>query len=204
MSVIVIDGMTGAGKSTLANILAEELRFDLIAEVFRDDDDLLGKYFSEGSRWCFPMQISFLTNRFIQYREAVAGENVIMDRSIFSDPIFACLYHANGDMKPEEYRVYKRLYQSLINSLTPPDLVIYLDVTAEEAIARIKRRARADELAVSEQYWRNLHALYADHYRNYRHSPLFWLDVNQLDYANDRASRNQVVHEVKARLGMAK
>lgn len=86
--------------------------------------------------------------------------NAIMDRSIFSDPIFANLYFENGDMETEEYFVYKSLFHNLTASLIAPKLVVYLDVSDDEAIRRIRLRGREDELGMQKGYWRQLHSGY--------------------------------------------
>lgn len=194
---MVIDGMTGVGKTSLLNILVEELKLKPYHEIFRDKNDLLGKFYNEGSRWCFPMQISFLNNRFSQYREACDLGEAVMDRSIYSDPIFAELYYQTGSMEAEEYWVYKSLFNNLVESLDPPRLVVYLDVSAEEAIRRIKLRAREDELKVPDSYWRKLHEVYTDYYDNYRLSPLLRVDVNGLDFVNNESHRREVLQIVR-------
>lgn len=190
---IVVDGTTGVGKTSLIQILSEEFCLITYNEIFRDDHNLLGRFFSEGSRWCFPMQISFLNNRYLQYTEASYTQNTIMDRSIFSDPIFANMYLNDGNMSAEEHSVYKALYDSLVSSLVPPKLIIFLDVTSDEAIRRIKTRGREDELLMPDEYWINLHEAYSTYYKNYTASPLLRIDVTDLDYVNEEIDRQSVL-----------
>ncbi len=196
---MVIDGMTGVGKTSLLDILVEELKLKPYKEIFRDENNLLGRFYNEGSRWCFPMQVSFLNNRYAQYREACELGNAVMDRSIFSDPIFAEFYHQTGAMEAEEYWVYKSLFRNLVESLEPPKLVVYLEVSAEEAIRRIKLRGRDDELKMPESYWRNLHRAYTEYYKGYWFSPLLRLNVNELDFVNNGGDRRAVVSAVRER-----
>lgn len=193
---VVIDGMTGVGKTSLLKIIAAKLNLVPYEEIFRDENDLLGKFFTAGKEWCFPMQISFLNNRFIQYKEALKLGNVVMDRSIYSDPIFASFYYKSGDFKPEEYYVYKSLFNNLIESLKPPSIVIYLSVSAEEAMRRIKKRGRSDELQVSDSYWRALHDEYSKYYKKYRLSPLLTINVDSLDFVNNLSDQESIVRTV--------
>lgn len=197
---IIVDGTTGVGKTSLIKILTEEFEFIAYNEIFRDDNNLLGRFFNEGNRWCFPMQVSFLNNRYLQYIEAMSIENAIMDRSIYSDPIFADMYLQEGNMSSEEHSVYEALYHSLTSSLTPPGLVIYLDVTAEEAIRRIRRRGREDEIQMPNQYWKNLHKCYTHYYQKYSSSSLLKLDVTHLDYVHNKKDRDFVVGQVSQAL----
>jgi len=83
--------------------------------------------------------------RMLVFSEACQMGNAIMDRSIYSDPIFARLYYETGDMEPEEYFIYQSLFGTLVESLDPPELVVYLDVSADEAVRRIQNRGREDE-----------------------------------------------------------
>lgn len=194
---MVVDGMTGVGKTSLLNVLVKELNLTPYIEIFRDENDLLGKYYTEGRRWCFPMQLSFLNNRYSQYKDACLLNNAIMDRSVYSDPIFAGMYYKTGDMVPEEYFVYKSIFRNLVESLEPPGLIIYLDVSAEEAIRRIKLRGREDELQMPLSYWRNLHEVYTEYYRNYKLSPLLKIDVDDMDFVNNSADRAVIVKMVR-------
>jgi deoxyadenosine/deoxycytidine kinase len=191
---IVVDGTTGVGKTSLIKLLTEEFGYIAYNEIFRDENNLLERFFTEGNRWCFPMQISFLNHRYIQYKEASYLNNTIMDRSIYSDPIFAGMYLKEGNMSSEEHSVYTSLFNSLTSSLTPPELVIYLDVTAGEAIRRIRGRGREDELLMPEEYWLNLHEGYSNYYRNYSSSPLLKIDVTQLDYVNRENDRKYMTN----------
>ncbi|MDO9535987.1 MAG: deoxynucleoside kinase [Bacillota bacterium] len=194
---VVVDGMTGVGKTSLSGLLARKFNLQTFEEIFRDENDLLGKYFKEGKKWCFPMQVSFLNNRYQQYKEACKIPNAIMDRSIYSDPIFAELYYKKGDMKPEEYFVYKSLFRSLVDSLKPPKLVIYLDVSLDEVIRRIKMRGRNDELNMPDSYWRDLLETYTLYYDNYKLSPLLKINVNDLDFVNNPRNTSKIVEVFK-------
>ncbi len=190
---VVVDGMTGVGKTSLMEILVKEFGFKPYSEIFRDENNLLGKYYSEGRRWCFPMQLSFLNNRYNQYKEACQMGNAIMDRSIYSDPIFAQLYYKIGDMEPEEYFIYQSLFGTLVESLDRPELVVYLDVSADEAIRRIQHRGREDELKMPHSYWRNLHEVYTDYYSHYQLSPLLRINVKEMDFVNNQKDREEII-----------
>lgn len=194
---MVVDGMTGVGKTSLLDVLVKELNLTPYVEIFRDENDLLGKYYAEGRRWCFPMQLSFLNNRYSQYKDACRLGNAIMDRSVYSDPIFAGMYYKTGDIEPEEYFVYKSIFRNLVESLEPPGLIIYLDVSADEAIRRIKMRGREDELKMPLSYWRNLHEVYSEYYRNYKLSPLLKIDVDDMDFVNNSGDRAAILKIVK-------
>jgi deoxyadenosine/deoxycytidine kinase len=194
---IVVDGMTGVGKTTLVNILAEELDLVPFTEIFEDENQLLHKFFHDRERWCFPMQINFLNHRFRQYKEATAMNSAIMDRSIYSDNIFARMYKEIGYMTVEEYNVYHSLLYNMLESLEPPRLIVYLSVDAKEAIRRIRKRGRKDELEVEDGYWRRLHRFYEEQYRNYKMGNLLVVNANDLDFVKYKDHRQQILDTVK-------
>ncbi len=193
---IVVDGMTGVGKTTLVHMLAEELDLVPFEEIFKDENNLLHKFFYERERWCFPMQINFLVHRFRQYKEASRLNSAVMDRSIFSDPIFARMYREVGYMTQEEYNVYENLLENLLEHLELPYLVVYLRVEAKEAIRRIRKRGRPDELGVEDAYWRRLHRFYEENYRSYP-GELLIIDANDLDFVKYREHRRKIIQAVR-------
>lgn len=193
---IVVDGMTGVGKTTLVDILAKELELYPFNEIFEDQNKLLHKFFHDRKRWCFPMQVNFLNHRFRQFKEASLLDSAIMDRSIYSDSIFAGMYQDIGYLSREEYNVYQSLLSNMLEHLSPPKLVVYLKVSAREAIRRIRKRGRPDELEVEDSYWRKLHGFYESHYNGYKLTQLLTIEVDDLDFVSFKNHRTIVVDEV--------
>ncbi|MBC9783721.1 deoxynucleoside kinase [Heliobacterium chlorum] len=193
---LVIDGVTGVGKSTLVDLLAKNLNLVEFREMFEDENQLLHKFFHNRERWAFPMQINFLTNRFKQYREASRSNQAIMDRSIYSDGIFAKMYREQGYLTVEEYNVYENLLNSMIDGLEPPRLMVYLKVDTDEAIRRIHMRGRADEVEVERDYWALLNVFYENNYRDYKGGSLLTLDVTNLDYVHKPEDRAFILQEI--------
>ncbi|MBM7866176.1 deoxynucleoside kinase [Heliomicrobium gestii] len=193
---LVIDGVTGVGKSSLVDILSERLKLVAFSEMFEDENQLLHKFFHNRERWAFPMQINFLTNRFKQYREASRTNRAIMDRSIYSDAIFARMYREQGYLTVEEYSVYENLLNSMLEGLTPPRLMVYLKADTDEAIRRIQRRGRSDELTVEREYWAMLNLFYENNYRGYQGGQLLTIDVGALDFVHNPDDREAVLDKI--------
>lgn len=194
---LVIDGMTGVGKSSLVEIIAAELDLVPYEEIFEDKHRLLYKFFEDRKRWAFPMQVNFLNNRFQQFKEASAVSNVVMDRSIFSDDIFARMYRHLDYLCIEEYDIYKGLLDSMMNLITPPQLMVFLKVDTQEAIKRIHTRNRPEETAVEESYWSRLNDCYNEHYAGYKRGKLLTLEVSRLDFVHSTTDRNIVIEKIK-------
>jgi len=193
---IVIDGMTGVGKTTLVEILSRELDLVAFSEIFEDDNQLLHKFFHNREKWAFPMQINFLNHRFRQYKQASALNSAIMDRSIYSDNIFALMYRELSYFTPEEYNVYLDLLENMLEHISPPVLTVYLRVSAKEAIRRIRKRGRPDELEVEDNYWRKLCSFYDEAYRHYPGN-LLVIDVDDLDFVRFKDHRFRIVGGIK-------
>lgn len=193
---MVVDGMTGVGKSSLVDILSGELDLEPFNEIFEDENNLLHKFFHDRKRWCFPMQVNFLNHRFKQFKDASALNSAIMDRSIYSDSIFASMYKELGYLSREEYNVYQSLLGNMLEHLNPPKMIVYLKVSSKEAIRRIRKRGRPDELEVEDSYWKKLHGFYEKHYSGFRLTSVLSIDVDDLDFVKFKNHRRIVVDEV--------
>ncbi|HAS79899.1 MAG TPA: deoxyguanosine kinase, partial [Fusobacteriaceae bacterium] len=106
--IICIDGVVGAGKSTLGDILAKELGISLFEEPVLNNP-ILDKFYYDKKRYSFPLQIFFLNKRFKMIKEANLLNGCVMDRSIYGDVIFARMLMEDGDMTPEEFELYEEL-----------------------------------------------------------------------------------------------
>lgn len=194
---IVVDGVTGVGKSSLVNIICDEMGLKPFNEMFEDENRLLQKFFHDREKWAFAMQTNFLTNRFKQYQQAMKIGRAVMDRSIYSDRIFALMYLKHGYLGPEEYAVYNNLLHTLLEHVTPPKLMIYLQVSTDEAIRRIHRRGRPDEIEVERDYWDLLNQFYEKHYREFNLGQLLVLKVDHLDYVHKPDDCRYIMDEIK-------
>ncbi|MDD3852797.1 MAG: deoxynucleoside kinase [Syntrophomonadaceae bacterium] len=194
---IVVDGVTGVGKSSLVKIISEEFELKPFSELFEDENRLLHKFFYDRPKWAFPMQTNFLTNRFKQYKQAMRVGHAVMDRSIYSDRIFARMYLEYGYLNPEEYAVYNNLLNTMLDHVIPPNLLVYLRVNTDEAIRRIHRRGRPDEVEVEREYWDRLNNFYEANYKDFNLGKLLILQVDDLDYVHRPEDREYMVSRIR-------
>ena len=193
----MVDGVTGVGKSSLVKIICEEMGLKPFSEMFEDENRLLHKFFHDREKWAFPMQTNFLTNRFKQYQQAMKVGKAVMDRSIYSDRIFALMYLKQGYLIPEEYAVYNNLLHTLLEHVTPPKLLVYLQVSTDEAIRRIHRRGRPDEIEVEREYWDMLNQFYEKNYREFDLGQILVVRVDHLDYVHKPDDRKFIMDEIR-------
>jgi deoxyadenosine/deoxycytidine kinase len=204
--VIVVDGVVGCGKTSLARILEEELGIKLYEELGSQDTlNLLDQFYANKTRWAFTLQIHFLNLRFRQIKDIHANGGGLLDRSIFGDNIFAemlaeDLEEGGAGMTWEEYRTYNTLLSSMLEHAQNPTLLIYLQASVETAKQRIDTRNRGLESMVDTAYWKRLNDKYEAWFAKYDKSPKIIINVDGLDYVNNAEDRKKVVAIVKQKL----
>lgn len=199
MGTICIDGVVGAGKSTLGEILAEELGIEFFREPVLNNP-LLDKFYYDKKRYSFPLQVFFLNKRFQMIKEAEALNGCVMDRSIYGDVIFAKMLMEDGDMSREEFDVYEDLLNNMLEHVKRPRLMIYLENSVDKAMEKIKRRGRDYEQIVSKDYWEALNRNYTEYFGNYNISEILVINVNELDIKDNLEDRNYFIELVKSKL----
>lgn len=198
-SMIVIDGVVGAGKSTLANILVKERGLVLFEEPVVNNP-ILEKFYHARQRYSFSLQVFFLNQRFRHIKEASKLSHAVLDRSIYGDVIFARMIHDSGEMTTEEFNLYIDLFENMIEHCKPPKLMVYLEISVDEAIQRIQKRGREYEQIVEREYWERLNRYYRDYFRQYSCSPLLKINVDRLDFENNESDRKYVLSLIDRKL----
>ena len=157
---IGIAGMIGAGKSTRATSLAKHLGIKAYYEPV-ENNEYLADFYKNTPKYAFQMQVYLLTRRFQQHQEIIwRGESAVQDRTIYEDSVFAAMLAKSGLMEERDYRTYKQLFQYMSNFMCKPNVIVYLDVTPERSLERIKMRNRDVETNVSIDYLTNLYNEY--------------------------------------------
>ncbi|AVP49269.1 deoxynucleoside kinase [Williamsoniiplasma luminosum] len=164
---IAIFGTVGAGKSTVSNLISEKYGYEIFPEPI-EQNPYFEDYYRDMKAHVFKMQIYMLTARSQQLTQAKALKNVIFDRTILEDPIFVKVNHDLGTMNDIDFKTYNDFYEQVIipslGSRNEFDLVIYLKVTTDKAIERIKERGIKAELQTPRQYWETLNKRYDDYF----------------------------------------
>lgn len=202
--VIVIGGMIGLGKTTVAEILAEQLGSQVFYESV-DDNPILPLFYTsskeeiEAKRYPFLLQLYFLNSRFKTIKDALQHENNIIDRSIYEDWYFAKRNRDLGRISALEFEMYEKLLKNMMEELTglpkkAPDLMVYLKGSFETVLKRIQLRGRSYELDQSlVDYYKFLWENYDDWVLNhYKASKVVMIDMDKYDVRN-ASDRHEVI-----------
>ncbi|MHA2031854.1 MAG: deoxynucleoside kinase [Candidatus Kariarchaeaceae archaeon] len=155
--IIWVEGNIGAGKTTLSHILEKELGYRGFYEPV-DSNPYLQDFYEDPKRWAFPMQIEMLHRRYAMQQLAAFEcttysqfHGAIIDRGLPGDRVFAKIHTDEGNISQREWETYEKCYNIMTRSLTPPSLMIYLDVDPKECYYRARSRARDQEAGVEDQ-----------------------------------------------------
>ncbi|HMQ56405.1 MAG TPA: deoxynucleoside kinase [Anaerolineae bacterium] len=184
---ITISGNMGVGKSTLTQLLAEDLCWTPVFEAV-DGNPYLSDFSRDMARWSFQSQVYFLSQRLRTQRElAQHSSSVVQDRSVFEDAeIFARNLHQRGEMSPRDYQVYRELYDEFMQFLAKPDLIVYLKASLPTLIGRVRRRGRDFERDVSPLYLQQLNELYNAWIDDFTLCPVLTIDADRADFVKSR------------------
>jgi deoxyadenosine/deoxycytidine kinase len=198
---IAIAGNIGAGKSTLVEFLSRAYG---IAPYYEpsEDNPYLPDFYKDMKRWSFHSQLYFLSNKFRIHQELDRMPGlVVLDRTIFEDAeIFATALHDMKRMDDRDWNTYWAFYQSILNAIRPPDLMIYLRCSMRTLRKRIRLRGRAMEQDVPLSYLKRLDRLYEQWVASYDLGEILVLETDKLDYINDLVHRLDVMERIEAML----
>ncbi len=184
---IVVDGIIGAGKTTVAKMVSEHLNIPMFEELKNDDLEntiehrMLNKFYADQSRWSAIIQVMFLNERFRDLKKIEEDEQfAILDRSIYGDEIFAKTINKRGNMSDDELTIYQELLHNMLEHINPPKLLIYLDVSIDTAMERIRKRHRGTEAdMIPEDYMVDLRDTYEEWYNEFNLCPKIRIDLNE-------------------------
>jgi len=157
---IGIAGLIGAGKTTLAKALGSHLKLPVYFEPV-DDNVYLADFYRDTARYAFQTQIYLLNRRFQQHQEIIwRGGGGVQDRTIYEDAVFAKTLVSLGLMDERDYSTYLDLFRHMSNFMCRPNIIVYLDLSPETSMERIKERNRGVESGISLDYLRTLQTEY--------------------------------------------
>lgn len=199
LSYIAIEGPIGVGKTSLAELLAEEFNGrTLIEEV--DANPFLPKFYEDIKKYSFQTQLFFLISRFQQQKEMFQQElfssMVVADYLFAKDRIFAYL-----TLDEDELGLYEQVFRLMDTRIPRPGLVLYLQASTATLLERIKRRNKDFERNIGEQYLERLVEAYNRYFFYYNETPLLIVNTTDIDFVNDPSDLTALVKEIRSMKG---
>lgn len=199
--LIVVAGNIGAGKTSLTERLGARLGWETAFESVADNP-YLPDFYADMRSWSFHLQVFFLGHRAQQYLDlAKDPHSAILDRSIYEDAyIFSRALHHLGNLNERDYLSYRRVFDLVIRTLPPPDLLIFLHAPVSILIERIRSRGRAIESGITAEYLGLLENFYDDWMSVFDICPVLTIHTDDLDFVHKARHLDIVVRRIQDRL----
>jgi deoxyadenosine/deoxycytidine kinase len=205
--LIVVAGNIGAGKTSLTERLGSRLGWETAFESV-SDNPYLPDFYADMRAWSFHLQIFFLGHRSNQYLDLARSErSAILDRSIYEDAyIFARALHHLGNLNERDYLAYRRVFELLVSTLPPPNLLINLKAPVDVLMERIRRRGRDIESGITADYLTLLDSFYDDWMTSFDICPVLTIHTGQLgresplDFVHNSHHLDIVVERIQDKL----
>ena len=193
---IAIEGNIGAGKTTLATKLAEDCNAKLILERFADNP-FLPKFYKDQSRYAFPLEMSFLADRYQQLSDDLAQFDLFKDFVVADYHIFKSLIFAKVTLQEDEFRLYKTMFDIIYKEMTKPDLYVYLYQNTARLLQNIKKRGRSFEQEISAEYLEKINQGYLDYIKTQTDLNVLIIDVSELDFIKNQSDYVFVLEKIQ-------
>jgi deoxyadenosine/deoxycytidine kinase len=181
---ISIEGNIGAGKTSLANLLAKDMNSLLILEQF-EDNSFLPKFYKEPDKYAFPLEMSFLAERYQQLKEKL-GTGDLFHPLIISDYfIDKSVIFARNTLQDDEFKLYHNLFNIISSSLPKPDLLIYLYVEVPRLQQNIHSRGREYEQEIENEYLADIQKGYFEYIKRQEQLRIVIIDCNNIDFVHN-------------------
>jgi deoxyadenosine/deoxycytidine kinase len=188
---IVIEGCIGAGKTTLSEMLAEDLNAELVLERFADNS-FLPKFYKDPLHYAFPVEMTFLTDRYQQLKQLLSQRDMFKDLVISDYFIDKCIIFSKNNLQPDEYNLYTKVYDIISTYLPKPDLLIYLYNNADRLLRNIAKRGRSYEQEITADYLNNIQDSYMTYLKQHPNLPILIVEARDLDFVQNPADYQKI------------
>ncbi|MBO4646178.1 MAG: deoxynucleoside kinase [Bacteroidales bacterium] len=180
---ITIEGCIGAGKTTLSERLAQELNAQLVLERFVDNP-FLPKFYKDPEHYAFPLEMTFLTDRYQQLKTLLSKRDLFTDLVISDYFIGKCAIFSKNNLQADEYNLYINVYDILSSYLPKPEIIFYLHNSIEQLLKNIAKRGRDYERHITADYLQDIQSSYINYLKRLNQIPVVIVDTHELDFVN--------------------
>lgn len=196
---IAFEGNIGAGKTTLATKIAEDFNAKTVFERFADNP-FLPKFYEDQNRYAFPLEMSFLADRYKQLSDDLAQFDLFKDFVVADYHIFKSLIFAKITLAEDEYRLYRTLFDIVYREMPKPDLYIYLYQNTERLLENIKKRGRDYEQNISASYLDKINTGYLDYIKSQTNLNVLIIDVSDKDFVKNQEDYIYILNEIQKKI----
>lgn len=182
---IVIEGNIGAGKTTLASRIASDFNARLITERFADNP-FLPKFYKDPEKYSFPLELSFLAERYRQLREELTAPDLFSSFMISDYYFMKSLIFASSTLGSDEYTLYRQIFDIIYTTVPRPDLYVYLHADTERLLENISKRGREYEKSITREYLKSIQDGYFNFFRQNSDMKYLILDITNIDFVDNR------------------
>ncbi|RZJ33862.1 MAG: 2-amino-4-hydroxy-6-hydroxymethyldihydropteridine diphosphokinase [Flavobacterium sp.] len=196
---IAIEGNIGAGKTTLTNKIAEDFNAKTVLERFADNP-FLPKFYEDQPRYAFPLEMSFLADRYQQIADDLAQFDLFKDFIVADYHIFKSLIFAKVTLSEDEYRLYRKLFEIIYKEMPRPDLYVYLYQNTERLLENIRLRGRDYEQNIPAEYLEKINHGYLDYIKSQTDLNVLVIDVSDRDFVKNHEDYIFILQEIQQRV----
>lgn len=193
---IAIEGNIGAGKTSLAKMMSDEFNAKIILERFADNA-FLPKFYEDKERFAFPLEMSFLADRYQQLSDDLAQLDLFKNLIVSDYYIFKSLIFAQITLQKEEYILYRKMFDIMYKEITKPDLYLYLYQNTNRLLQNIKKRGRDYEQNIEETYLQKIHDGYKNFINTQQELNVLVIDVSEIDFVNEPDDYQTIINKIK-------
>ena len=192
---IAIEGNIGAGKTSLANMMSDEFNAKIVLERFADNP-FLPKFYEDKERYAFPLEMSFLADRYQQLSDDLAQFDLFKNFIVSDYYIFKSLIFAQVTLHKDEYALYRKMFDIMYKEITKPDLYIYLYQNTDRLLENIKKRGREYEQNIEAEYLQKIHDGYANFIKTEQSLNTLVIDVSELDFVKNTEDYKEILKKI--------
>lgn len=194
---VAIEGNIGAGKTTLAETIAADFNAKLVLERFADNP-FLPKFYKDKSRFAFPLEMSFLADRYQQVHDDLGQLDLFKDFIVADYDIYKSLIFAKVTLQEEEYKLYRRLFELMYKDIKRPDFYVFLFQSTEKLIKNIQKRGRKYEQNISPEYLNSIQKGYLDFIKSQKENQIKIIDITDMDFVKNRSDYLEILRQISA------
>ena len=192
---VVIEGNIGAGKTTLATRIAEQFNARLILERFTDNP-FLPKFYDDPQKYSFPLELSFLADRYKQLKEELVIQDLFKSFTVADYYFMKSLVFAASTLSGDEFNLYRQIFYIIYGSLPRPDIYVYLHLNPERLIRNIEKRGRSYETSITAGYLKKIQDNYFAFFRQNPENRYLVIDINDIDFVENEAHYKRMVDAI--------